>query len=241
MSHTITSDKGFKFYSQGRISLTDRGVNEQCVRPENGYKRHSAKKPVRKGCRETITALQNSNSFQKPFVMNRSQSMTDLGNECREIAQSCSKQNVASMNNGTIHLIHASNSSQMPTTKMTTNSGCVYRSGSLKNFKMPTTEGVRRILSREKINLADNFRTNNVRTNSPNNNLKSLVSFDPKSNVLLRIHNHIDDDDDDDDYDRNDSSTHHTDTIQQQQQLLLQQQQRSIPRKVNKSLAVNKF
>uniref|UniRef100_A0A1I7VC18 CPSF_A domain-containing protein n=1 Tax=Loa loa TaxID=7209 RepID=A0A1I7VC18_LOALO len=55
------------------------------------------------------------------------------------------------------------------------------------------------------INLADNFRTNNDCANSANNNLKSLVSFDPKSNILLRIHNHIDDDDDvDDDGDRND-------------------------------------
>lgn len=47
-------------------------------------------------------------------------------------------------------LIHPSNRSQITRTKMTS-SGAVYRCGSLKNFKIPTTEGVRRILSREEV------------------------------------------------------------------------------------------
>ncbi|EJW77378.1 hypothetical protein WUBG_11713, partial [Wuchereria bancrofti] len=58
-----------------------------------------------------------------------------------------------------------------------------------------------------------------------NSNLKSLVSFDPKSNVLLRIHNHIDNDDDDD---YNDNITDNVDTTrrhhQRPPQLQLQQQ-----------------
>lgn len=71
------------------------------------------------------------------------------------------------------------------------------------------------------INLVDNFPPNNICANLPNNNLKSLVSFDPKSNILLRIHNHIDDDNDDFD-NKNDNSTYLVDAVQQQQR----QQQR---------------
>lgn len=66
------------------------------------------------------------------------------------------------------------------------------------------------------INLADNLRAHNSHTISPNNNLKSLVSFNPKSNVLLRIHNHIDNDDDDCHDDKN--TYHHYHQQQQQQQ-----------------------
>lgn len=52
---------------------------------------------------------------------------------------------------GLTNTIHATNRSQIATTKTMTSSSCVNRSGSLKNFKMPTTEGVRRILSREEV------------------------------------------------------------------------------------------
>ncbi|CAG9530282.1 unnamed protein product [Cercopithifilaria johnstoni] len=223
MNHMMTNGKEF---NQGRINLTDQRVNEQYVRPENGYKRHSANKSARKGCRETITAYQNSNNFQRPFVMKRSHSMTDLTNEYRKIGQARIDQSNEYINNGFTNSIRTSNRSQITVGKMPC-SRYVHRSGSLKNFKMPTTEGVRRILSREEINLTNSLRTNNAHITSPNNNLKSLVSFDPKSKILLRIHNHIDDDADvGDSCDREDSNTYHQRQQQQRQKQQKQQQQR---------------
>ncbi|VDK77700.1 unnamed protein product [Litomosoides sigmodontis] len=198
--------------SQGRASLIDQEANKQYVGPGNIYKRHSVKQYTRKGCSEAASAHQNPNNFQKLSVVKCSRSMTDLASECREMGQTSGGKDHQPIS--ITNLIYAANRSRVTATK-SANSEHVHRSGSLKSFKMPTTEGIRRIFSREEINLADNLRT--VPTNS---NLKSLVSFDPKSNVLLRIHKHVDDDGDDDDYDcygdRGDDSTGHE--LQQQQQ-----------------------
>lgn len=51
---------------------------------------------------------------------------------------------------GLTNLTYTPNRSRVTTAKLT-NSEHVCRSGSLKNFKMPTTEGVRRIFSREEV------------------------------------------------------------------------------------------
>ncbi|KAK6104970.1 NaK-Atpase Interacting family protein [Brugia pahangi] len=227
MSATFNNSKKYnQEYSKEGINSINQAINEQCARPKNGYIRHSAKKSARKGYKETISAYKNLNNFQKPFTIKRSQSMTDLGCNCQQIGHIHNQQAYEPINKDVTNASKA-------TGILMTNSGCVYRSGSLKNFKMPTTEGVRRILSREEINLAGSYRAKNTCANSPNTNLKSLVSFDPKSNVLLRIHNHIDDDDDD----YNDNITDNIDTTrrhhhhppQQQQQKILAQVVEQIP------------
>ncbi|VDN84593.1 unnamed protein product [Brugia pahangi] len=227
MSATFNNSKKYnQEYSKEGINSINQAINEQCARPKNGYIRHSAKKSARKGYKETISAYKNLNNFQKPFTIKRSQSMTDLGCNCQQIGHIHNQQTYEPINKDVTNASKA-------TGILMTNSGCVYRSGSLKNFKMPTTEGVRRILSREEINLAGSYRAKNTCANSPNSNLKSLVSFDPKSNVLLRIHNHIDDDDDD----YNDNITDNIDTTrrhhhhppQQQQQKILAQAVEQIP------------
>ncbi|VDM93054.1 unnamed protein product [Onchocerca ochengi] len=201
-------------YSKKIFNLIGRGANEY-ARPENGYIRNSAEKPFKKCHKEVITAGRNPHNFQKPFVAKRSQSMIDLENECQKMGRILIQGSLTNM-------FPTSEGSQI-TTDRATNLGCVCRTESFKSFKMPTTEGVRQILSREEANLIDHLRTNNALKNSSNSNLKSLVSFDPKSNVLLRIHNHIDDDDDDDDNNGNDNDRNcHTDLIQR----YLQQQQR---------------
>ncbi|MCP9262189.1 hypothetical protein DINM_005477 [Dirofilaria immitis] len=188
-------------YSKEILNLTDQAANEQqYAKPENVYIRNSAKNSSRKYYKETIAVHQNPNNFQKPFIMKRSQSMTNLKiEESNELINNGINFNLKPSLTNMIPKSKGSQIAAEKNTERTTNSGCVCRTGSLKNFTVPTTEGVRRILSHEEINLIDNFRTNNALTNSTNGNLKSLVSFDPKSNILLRIHNHIDNDDDDDD------------------------------------------
>ncbi|VDM12950.1 unnamed protein product [Wuchereria bancrofti] len=142
MSATLNNSKDYnQEYSKEGIHSINQAINEQCVRPKNGYIRHSAKKSARKG---TIIAYKNLNNFQKPISIKRSQSMTDLGNNCQQIGHIHNQQTYEPINKDVTNASKA-------TGIMMTNLGCVYRSGSLKSFKMPTTEGVRRILSREEV------------------------------------------------------------------------------------------
>uniref|UniRef100_A0A1I8ES84 Sodium/potassium-transporting ATPase subunit beta-1-interacting protein n=1 Tax=Wuchereria bancrofti TaxID=6293 RepID=A0A1I8ES84_WUCBA len=174
MSATLNNSKDYnQEYSKEGIHSINQAINEQCVRPKNGYIRHSAKKSARKG---TIIAYKNLNNFQKPISIKRSQSMTDLGSNCQQIGHIHNQQTYEPINKDVTNASKA-------TGIMMTNLGCVYRSGSLKNFKMPTTEGVRRILSREEINLAGSFRTKNACANSPNMSLIKVVEQMPHQSV----------------------------------------------------------
>uniref|UniRef100_A0A0M3K1H6 Serine-rich adhesin for platelets n=1 Tax=Anisakis simplex TaxID=6269 RepID=A0A0M3K1H6_ANISI len=68
------------------------------------------------------------------------------------------------------------------------------RSGSMKSFKLPATEGVRRMLSHEQVLSASSAlgdRSTSQRCSA--SNLTSLVSFDPKSNTLIRVREHFGD------------------------------------------------
>lgn len=72
------------------------------------------------------------------------------------------------------------------------------RSGSARSFKLPTTQNVRRMLSHEHLATSTAFDERKSVHRSSISNLTSLVSFDPKSNTLIRVREHMDDPSDDD-------------------------------------------
>lgn len=177
-----------------------KSCDRETEKPSNShenYIQHSAQKPARKSCQHAAVSHISTENLPEQFSVKNCYSMSDLAEErremkllrCRSIEANC---------NGSEEII---NSSYPPKPAIATNTvRNVYRAGSLKSFKMPTTEGVRRILSREEIFGIRDFQTNDstMDRHSTSSNLKSLVSFDPKSNVLIRVQNHVDDDTDDD-------------------------------------------
>uniref|UniRef100_A0A0M3IGT4 Uncharacterized protein n=1 Tax=Ascaris lumbricoides TaxID=6252 RepID=A0A0M3IGT4_ASCLU len=74
------------------------------------------------------------------------------------------------------------------------------RTGSIKSFKLAATEGVRRILSHEQVASSSGVGDRSSAQRFSGNNLTSLVSFDPKSNTLIRVREHVEDETDDDFY-----------------------------------------
>lgn len=76
------------------------------------------------------------------------------------------------------------------------------RSGSARSFKMPTTQNVRRMLSHEHLATNTPFENRKSTQRSSMTNLTSLVSFDPKSNTLIRVREHFGDHSDDEFGDR---------------------------------------
>ncbi|VDO45518.1 unnamed protein product [Onchocerca flexuosa] len=143
MSDEMNNNKEYnQGYSKKIFNLIGRGANEY-AKPENGYVRNSAKKSSKKCYNEVITGYRNPDSFQKPFVTKRSQSMIDLENECQKMGHIL-------IQDGLTNIFPTLKKSQITTGKATS-LGCVCRTESLKSFKMPTTEGVRRILSHEEV------------------------------------------------------------------------------------------
>ncbi|OZC05903.1 hypothetical protein X798_07119, partial [Onchocerca flexuosa] len=127
MSDEMNNNKEYnQGYSKKIFNLIGRGANEY-AKPENGY--------------------QKIISSKKPFVTKRSQSMIDLENECQKMGHIL-------IQDGLTNIFPTLKKSQITTGKATS-LGCVCRTESLKSFKMPTTEGVRRILSHEEVPFHD--------------------------------------------------------------------------------------
>ncbi|VDM40893.1 unnamed protein product [Toxocara canis] len=71
------------------------------------------------------------------------------------------------------------------------------RTGSIKSFKLAATEGVRRMLSHEQLAASSALGDRTSSQRCSGSNLTSLVSFDPKSNTLIRVREHVDEETDD--------------------------------------------
>ncbi|VDD88746.1 unnamed protein product [Enterobius vermicularis] len=152
------------------------------VRPEGGYIRQSARKHRVKSS-HLVGFLKAAENF-RPDISN-----PDLSSRERSPRNGTNKEQL--YNFKTDFLGDDWNEYEDPYSRPRV------RSGSVRSFKMPTTQNVRRMLSHE--HLATNCLVDErgSRQRSSINNLTSLVSFDPKSNTLIRVREHIGDQSDD--------------------------------------------
>uniref|UniRef100_A0A915B4X3 Sodium/potassium-transporting ATPase subunit beta-1-interacting protein n=1 Tax=Parascaris univalens TaxID=6257 RepID=A0A915B4X3_PARUN len=163
------------------------------ARPQNGYIRQSARRPRAKAPRPPSCA---SAIYQRSGESDDYSAATtvEIGKSSNGRSSRSSCRDVSNRRTRSGYLDEDWSDYEDPYARPKA------RTGSIKSFKLAATEGVRRILSHEQVASSSGVGDRSSAQHFSGNNLTSLVSFDPKSNTLIRVREHVDDETDDDFY-----------------------------------------